>query len=40
MRSLEHEVFEQVGDAGLSERLVGGTDLVPEHMAHDRHPVV
>ncbi len=40
VRALEHEMFEQVGDAGLPERLVRGADLVPEHVAHHRHAMI
>ena len=34
-RALEHQMFEEMGDAGFPERIVGGPDLVPDHL-HDR----
>ena len=37
---LEHEVFEEMGDAGFAGRLVGRADLVPHHMGHDGRAVV
>ena len=38
--TLEHEVFEEMREAGLSRRLVGRAHLVPDHMGHDRRAVV
>ena len=35
-RSLEHQVFDEVGDAGFARRLVGRADLVPDHLDNDR----
>ena len=32
LRPLEHQMFEVVGNAGLAGRLIGGTDLVPDHV--------
>ena len=37
---LEHQVLEEVGDARYALGLVGGADLVPDHVGHDRGPVV
>ena len=38
--ALEHHVFEGVGQAGLSGRLIAGADLVPELGDHYRRPVI
>ena len=38
--ALEHQVFEEMGQAGFSRRLVGAADLVPDHMGHDRRPMI
>ena len=38
--ALEHQVFEEMGDAGLAGRLVGRADLVPHHVSDDRRAVV
>ena len=35
-RALEHEVLEQVREAGLARHLVSGTHVVPEVDGHDR----
>ena len=37
---LEHQVLEEVGDAGDAPRLVGGADPVPDHVGDDRRAVV
>ena len=37
---LEHQVLEEVGDAGHALGLVGGADLVPDHVGDDGGPVV
>ena len=38
--ALEHEMFEEMRDAGFALRLVGGSDLVPHHLRdHRRAPV-
>jgi len=39
-RSLEHEVFEEVGKSRFARRLVGGPDLVPDHLGHHRRAVI
>ena len=38
--ALEHQVFEEVGDARLARRIVGGADPVPHHVRHDRGAMV
>ena len=48
--ALEHQVFEEMRDAGLSVRIIGRADPIPEHVGddgravighdHDLHPVV
>ena len=37
---LEHQVLEEVGDAGDALGLVGGADLVPDHVRDDGRPVI
>ena len=37
---LEHQVLEEVGDAGHALGLVGGADLVPDHVRDDGGAVV
>ncbi len=39
-RALEHQVLEEMRDAGFSGRLVGAADLVPDHMGDDRRAMV
>ena len=39
-RALEHQMFEEMGDAGFAGRLVGAADLVPDHVGDDRRAVV
>ncbi len=38
--ALEHEVLEEVGEAGLAGLLVLGADVVPEVDGHDGRDVV
>ena len=38
--ALEHQMFEEMRDAGLARRLVGGADLVPDHVGDDRRAPV
>ena len=38
--ALEHQMFEEVGDARGTRRLVGGADLVPDHLRHDRRAMI
>ncbi len=38
--ALEHQVFEEMGDAGLAGRLVGRAHLVPDHVGDDRRAVI
>jgi hypothetical protein len=38
--ALEHQMFEEVRNAGRSGRLVGGADLVPDHLRHHRSAMV
>ena len=33
-------MFEEMRDAGLARRLVGGADLVPDHVGDDRRAAV
>ena len=40
LRALEHEVLEQMREAGSSGLLVGGADVVPDVDGHDRHRLV
>jgi hypothetical protein len=40
LRALEHQVLEEVRQAGLRLRAVGGADPVPEPVRHDRGPAV
>ena len=40
VRRLEHQVLEEVGDPGDALRLVGGTDLVPNHVRDDGCTVI
>ena len=37
---LEHQVLEEVSDAGDALGLVGGADLVPDHVGDDRSAVI
>ena len=39
-RALEHEVFEEMRDARAPGLLIGGADLVPDHLGDDRCAVV
>src|SRR6476660_10597345 len=32
VRSLEHQMLEEMGDAGRAARLIGGADFVPDHL--------
>ena len=38
--ALEHQMFEEVGEAGFAGRLVGGADLVPDHLGDDRRAAI
>ena len=38
--ALEHQMFEEMREPGLARRLVGGADLVPDHVGDDRRAVV
>ncbi len=38
--ALEHQMFEEVRQAGLARRLVGGADLVPDHVGDDRRAMI
>ena len=38
--ALEHQMLEEMGDAGGARRLVGGADLVPDHLGHDRRAMI
>ena len=39
-RALEHQVFEEMREAGFARRLVGGADPIPDHVGDDRRAVV
>ena len=39
-RALEHQMFEEMRDAGFAGRLVGAADLVPDHVGDDRGAVI
>ena len=38
--ALEHQMFEKVRQAGFARGLVGGADLVPDHLGDDRGAVI
>ena len=40
LRRLEHQVFEEVGDAGNAAHLVRRPDPVPDHVGDDRGAVI
>ena len=40
LRALEHQMFEEMGEARLARRLIGGADLVPDHVGHDRRAMI
>ncbi len=39
-RALEHQVLEEMGKPRFARHLIGGADLVPDHMRDDRRAVV
>ena len=39
-RALEHQMFEEVGEARLSGRFVGSADAIPDHVGHDRRAMI
>ena len=38
--ALEHQMFEEMGDARLARGIVGGAVAIPHHMGDDRGAVV
>jgi len=38
--ALEQQVLEEMREAGLAGRLVGGSDLVPDHVGDDRRAAI
>jgi hypothetical protein len=38
--ALEHQVFQEMGDARLSGRFIGGPDAIPDHVHDDRRAVI
>ena len=40
LRRLEHQVLEEMGDTRLARLLVGGADLVPDHVGDNRCAVI
>ena len=38
--ALEHQMFEKVREPRMAGRFVGGADLVPDHVGHDRRAVI
>ena len=38
--ALEHQMFEEMREPGFARRLVGGADLVPDHVGDDRRAMV
>ena len=38
--ALEHQVFEEMGDARLARRIVGRAVAIPDHMGDDRRAMV
>src|SRR3712207_3633755 len=40
LRALEHEMFEEMRDTGLADRIVRRTVAVPHHVGHDRNAVI
>ena len=39
-RALEHQMLEEMGDAGLADRIVGRAVAVPDHVRDDGHAAV
>ena len=39
-RALEHQMFEEVRQSRFTWRLVGGADLVPDHLRDDGRAVI
>ena len=40
VRALEHQMFEEMGDARLSRRIVRRAVAIPHHMRHHRRPMI
>jgi hypothetical protein len=40
LRALEHQVFEEMRDAGLAERIIRRSVPVPDHVGYDRRAAV
>jgi hypothetical protein len=38
--ALEHEMLKEMGDAGLAERIISRTVAIPDHVGHDRRPMI
>ena len=38
--ALEHQMFEEMRQPGFARRLVGGADLVPDHVGDDRRAMI
>ena len=38
--ALEHQMLEEMREAGFARRLVGRADLVPDHLRDDRRAVI
>ena len=39
-RALEHQMLEEMREAGFARRLIGAADLVPDHVGNDRRAMV
>ena len=39
-RALEHQMFEEMGDAALAVRIIGRAVAIPHHVGHDRRAMV
>jgi len=40
LRSLEHQMFQQMGGAGVSRLFVHGAGTIPDHVSDDRGAVI
>ena len=40
LRAFEHEMFEEMGDAGFARRIVGRAVAVPDHVGDDRRAMI
>ncbi len=40
VRALEHQMFEEMRDAGFARRIVGRAVAIPDHMGDDRRAMI